>query len=199
MAVTPGRQRRKSALREAILDAARGILREEGLRSLTMRRIGEAIDYSPASLYAHFESRDALLAALCRDGFGALRAALERAAAGIEAPRERLRALALAYLRFALEHPETYRLIFMEDSSLTKGVFESLESDDGAQALASIVSPFAELRAGGALPETADPMLLADLLWTTVHGIASLRLSCPAMPVSSDAELVDAAVASIAG
>jgi AcrR family transcriptional regulator len=198
MAVTDGRQRRKVALRASILEAAREILKVEGLRSLTMRRIGEAIDYSPASLYAHFESRDRLLAQLCTEGFTALRVALERSAEGVFAPRERLGALAHGYLRFALEHPETYRLIFMEDSALTKGVFESLESDDGMQALALIVAPFAELRAAGALPESANPMLLADLLWTVVHGIASLRLSCPAMPASADGALIDAAIASIA-
>jgi AcrR family transcriptional regulator len=195
--VTERRARRRVALRETILDAARTIVRKEGLHALTMRRIGDAIDYAPASLYAHFESREALLAELCREGFAALRQALETAAEGMREPRARLAALAAAYVRFALEHPETYRLIFMEDPALTKGVFESHEFDDGPRALALIIAPLAELRANGVLRRSADPVRLADLLWCVVHGIASLRLACPMLPASDDAVLVGDAVAAI--
>jgi AcrR family transcriptional regulator len=161
-----------------------------------MRRIADAIDYAPASLYAHFASREALLAELCREGTMALGAALA-AAAGDPDPRARLRALAAAYVRFALDHPDTYRLIFMEDPALTKGVFESPEADGGAQSLALIVAPLAELRAAGELNRSADPAQLADLLWTVVHGIASLRLACPAMPLTPDATLIATAVATV--
>ena len=183
-------------MRETIVEAARDIVREEGLRALTMRRIAEAIDYAPASLYAHFTSREALLAELCREGGAALYAALARAAVDTD-PRRRLEALGSAYVRFALDHPDTFRLMFMEDTELTKGVFESLESDDAAQSLGLIVAALAELRASGALGAAADPMRLADLLWTVVHGIASLRLACPSMPATDDATLVATAVATI--
>jgi AcrR family transcriptional regulator len=194
---TERRERRKLALRESILEAARSLIRDEGLRSVTMRRIADAIDYSPASLYAHFPSRDALLAELCQEGFAELRLALEQAAGDATEPRVRLRALASAYVRFALEHPQTYRLIFMEDPSLTKGVFESTDFDDGEKALALIVAPLVEMRASGELRREADPLVQADVLWTIVHGIASLRLSCPGLPVSPDATLIDAAIAAI--
>jgi AcrR family transcriptional regulator len=196
MPVTERRERRRLALREAIVDAARTIVREEGLRALTMRRIADAIDYAPASLYAHFPSREALLAELCREGSAALFAALA-AVAGEPEPRARLEALATAYVRFALERPDTYRLIFMEDPALTKVIFESLESDEARRSLALIVAPLAELRAAGRLRTTAGPEQLADLLWTVVHGIASLRLACPAMPMTSDASLIATAVATL--
>lgn len=195
MPLTERRVRRRLALRETILDAARRIVRADGLHALTMRRIAEAIDYSPASLYAHFESRESLLAALCQEGFAALRIALEAALHGLREPRARLLALGTAWVRFALDQPQTYRLIFMEDAALTSGVFESLEWDDGARALALITAPLAELRASGTLRKSADPARLADLFWTTVHGIASLRLACPAMPATDDATLIATAVA----
>jgi len=197
MPVTERRERRRLALREAIVDAARTIVRDDGLRALTMRRIAEAIDYAPASLYAHFPSRESLLAELCREGIAALRVALERAAEDVREPRARLMALGAAYVRFALEHPQTYRLIFMEDAALTKGVFESIDSDDGARALALIVGALTELRAAGTLRKSAEPALLADLFSTVVHGIASLRLACPAIPASDDATLIATAVATI--
>jgi AcrR family transcriptional regulator len=197
MPVTERRARRRLALREAIVESARTILRDGGARALTMRRIADAIDYAPASLYAHFESREALLAELCRDGFAMLRRDLESAARDIAEPRARLAALGQAYVRFALEHSDTYRLIFMEDPALTKGVFESTEFDDGRQAFALIIGPLAELRAAGALATSTDPAVMADLFWVIVHGIASLRLSCPAMPAADDATLIALAVTSL--
>jgi AcrR family transcriptional regulator len=197
MPVTERRERRRLALRESIVEAARTIVRDDGLHALTMRRIAEAIDYAPASLYAHFESREALLAELCGEGFAALRGALESAIEGVAEPRARLERLGLAYVRFALENPATYRLIFMEDTALTKGVFEKIGSDDGERALGLIVAPLAELRAAGVLRKSADPMRLADLLWTIVHGIASLRLACPTLPATDDATLIATAIATI--
>ncbi len=194
MAVTERREKRRLALRETILEAAQAIVRDDGLATLTIRKLAERIDYSPAALYAHFESREVLLAALCREGFAALRVALETAAAANAEPRARLLALALAYVRCALASPDTYRLIFMEDPVLTKGVFQTVETDDGARALALIVAPFAELRAAGTLRRSADPARLADVLWVVVHGIASLRLSCPSLPATTDATVIATAL-----
>jgi len=197
MPVTERRERRRLALREAIVEAAFVIVRDDGLRALTMRRIAEAIDYAPASLYAHFESREALLAELCREGLTALRSALEHESEGIHEPRARLMALGTAYVNFARERPDTYRLIFMEDAALTKGVFESIDSNDGVGALGLIIAPFAELHGSGTLRKSSDPMRLADLLWTVVHGIASLRIACPRLPVTDDATLIATAIATI--
>jgi AcrR family transcriptional regulator len=196
MALTERRTRRRLALRESILEAARKIVRDESLPALTMRRIAEAIGYSPGSIYAHFASRDALLAALCAEGLTALRAALEAAVSAEREPRSRLTALATAYVRFALEQPDTYRLIFMEDSALTKHVFESLESDDGARAMMLILTPFIELHRLGALERSAEPARLADLFWVAIHGLASLRLACPRFPATDDATLIAMVVAS---
>lgn len=194
MPVTERREKRRLALRETILEAAQTIVRTDGLAALTIRRLAEAIDYSPAALYAHFESRELLLAALCREGFTALRVALEAAEHGYTEPRARLLALSHGYVRFALERPDTYRLIFMENAALTKGVFETLESDDSARALGLIIAPFAELRAAKALRKSSNPARLADLLWVVVHGIASLRLSCPSVPSTDDETLIASAI-----
>jgi AcrR family transcriptional regulator len=197
MPVTERRTRRRLALRESILEAAQTIVRDEGLRSLTMRRIAEAVDYAPASLYAHFENREALLAELCRQGMASLRIALEGAIAGVRDPRARLDALARGYVRYALDRPETFRLMFMEDGALTKQIFEAVGDDDGVRALGFIGTALAELRASGAIRKSADLPRLTDLVWTFVHGIATLRLGCPSMPATADAELIAAGIATI--
>jgi AcrR family transcriptional regulator len=197
MPVTERRTRRRLALRESIIEAAHAILRDEGLGSLTMRRIAEAVDYAPASLYAHFESREALLAELCRQGMASLRITLEKAAEGVRDPRARLVVIARAYVRFALDHPETFRLMFMEDGAITKKIFEAVDDDEGVRALGFIGSAFAELRAAGAIRKSANLPRLTDLVWTFVHGIATLRLGCPTMPATADADLIAAGIATI--
>lgn len=199
MPVTERRDRRRLAQRGAIVDAARAIVRADGVAALTMRRIAEAVDYSPASLYAHFESRDALLAALCGEGMHDLRVSLESAAAGIADPRERLIVLGKAYVGFALERPETYRLIFMENQTLTKAVFALSETgeDDGERALGLIAECLRDMRDVGALRASVDPASLGDLIWTIVHGVASLRIACPDFPRTDDATLVETAVGAI--
>ena len=114
MGITERKTRQKQALRERILDAARRIVVREGFAALSMRKIADAIEYSPATLYLHFASRDEIARALCTDGYAQLLATFEPLAQIVD-PAERLRALARAYVGFGVAHPQTYRLIFMED------------------------------------------------------------------------------------
>ncbi|ACD16149.1 transcriptional regulator, TetR family [Paraburkholderia phytofirmans PsJN] len=118
MGIAERKNRQKQALRERILDAARRIVMREGFAALSMRKIADAIEYSPATLYLHFASRDEIAQALCAEGYAQL---LETFVplAGIADPAERLKALGRAYVAFGVAHPETYRLIFMEDPSYT--------------------------------------------------------------------------------
>ncbi|MFB9123433.1 TetR/AcrR family transcriptional regulator [Paraburkholderia dipogonis] len=118
MGIAERKNRQKQALRERILDAARRIVMREGFAALSMRKIADAIEYSPATLYLHFASRDEIAQALCAEGYAHL---LETFVplAGIADPAERLKALGRAYVAFGVAHPETYRLIFMEDPSYT--------------------------------------------------------------------------------
>src|ERR1700684_1932545 len=118
MGIVERKNRQKQALRERILDAARRIVMREGFASLSMRKIADAIEYSPATLSLHFASRDEIAQALCAEGYAQL---LETFVplAQIADPAERLRALGRAYVAFGVAHPQTYRLIFMEDPSYT--------------------------------------------------------------------------------
>jgi AcrR family transcriptional regulator len=118
MGIAERKSRQKQALRERILDAARRIVIREGFAALSMRKIADAIEYSPATLYLHFASRDEIAQALCEEGYAQL---LETFVplAQIADPAERLKAIGRAYVAFGVAHPQTYRLIFMEDPSYT--------------------------------------------------------------------------------
>ena len=114
MGITERKTRQKQALRERILDAARRIVVREGFAALSMRKIADAIEYSPATLYLYFASRDEIARALCTEGYAQLLATFEPLAQ-IADPADRLKAMAHAYVGFGVAHPQTYRLIFMED------------------------------------------------------------------------------------
>jgi AcrR family transcriptional regulator len=173
------REREKAEFREEVLVAARRIVLEEGFDALTMRKIAEAIEYAPGTIYLYFESRDAIAFELCRAGFEEFLDAL-KPANSIADPVERLREIGRRYVRFGLEHPETYRLIFMEDPKFAEVAFHEYEKSadsPGMQALALLVAIFSELRDRKRLANEADPEALAEMMWVAVHGIVSLKIT----------------------
>lgn len=169
------RTRRKQVLRQKILDVSREILLSQGFAGLTMRRVAEAIDYSPAAIYLHFQSREQIAQELCFAGLRRLYERLQSVTA--KDPATRLSGYARAYLEYSQSDPETYRLIFMADSQLTKAVFTHRDSGGGEAALRLIVAAFTELPTGSK-KTCAKPSELAELFWASLHGLASLRIAC---------------------
>jgi AcrR family transcriptional regulator len=173
------REREKAEFREEVLAAARRIVLKEGFDALTMRKIADAIEYAPGTIYLYFESRDAIAFELCRAGFEEFLTALMPATA-IADPIERLREIGRRYVRFGLENPETYRLIFMDDPKFTTVAFEDREKEadsPGMQALGLLVSIYTELRERKRLAIDAEPAALAEMTWAQVHGLVSLKIA----------------------
>ena len=192
--------------RERILDAARRIVTREGLAALSMRKIADAIGYSPASLYLYFAGRDAIAEALGQEGYAQLLAQLEPLTLIADA-RERLHALAHAYVAYGCEHPQTYELIFMA----RKARPECAESDARLQSDASdMPDAVDEPDAGAALAYGAqlfaaalcaltpasgariDSAMLAQSLWATLHGVVMLTLARAGFQHTAPAALIDA-------
>jgi AcrR family transcriptional regulator len=151
MGIVERRSRQKQALRERILDAARRIVMREGFAALSMRKIADAIEYSPATLYLHFASRDEIAHALCAEGYAQL---LETFVplAQIADPAERLRALGRAYVAFGVAHPETYRLIFMEDPSYTGAALGGVAAVSGTSVSVAAIADAAATDETVAMP-----------------------------------------------
>ncbi|MFM0739757.1 TetR/AcrR family transcriptional regulator [Paraburkholderia xenovorans] len=197
MGIPERKNRQKQALRERILDAARRIVMREGFAALSMRKIADAIEYSPATLYLHFASRDEIAQALCAEGYAQL---LETFVPLVEIadPAGRLRALGRAYVAFGVAHPETYRLIFMEDPSYTGAALGGAggsagvsadnaappkpDDDPGDASLRIMLAALDELKAAGRLPASTDTAVWAEAFWATLHGIVALNLTCPVFP-----------------
>jgi len=191
--------------RERILDAARRIVIREGFAALSMRKIADAIGYSPASLYLYFEGRDEIAEALGRDGYAQLLAHLEPYAQEADA-RERLHALAHAYVAFGCGHPQIYELIFMAQKGRSgrvgpperrarggAGVPDApREHADDACGVQLFAATLSELTlASGA---RADCALLAQALFATLHGVVMLSLARPGFAPAAPGPVIDAAL-----
>jgi AcrR family transcriptional regulator len=109
----PPRRSRGSLSQEEILDAAIGIIRDEGLEKLSMRRIAQVLQCSVASPYAYFESQEAIIQALIRKGETHLTAMLREASGATikDTVYVQLEAIARTYWRFATENRELHKLM----------------------------------------------------------------------------------------
>jgi len=108
-----GRKQAVSALkRDLILEAARQIFEEEGLDGASLRAIAARAGYTPAALYFHFESKEAIYAEVLATSLAKLKDAVEKAVAGEESPAGRLRAAALAFFDFYARNPRDLDLGF---------------------------------------------------------------------------------------
>src|SRR3954465_7985499 len=91
--------------RELILDAARKVFEADGLEGASLRAIATAAGYTPAALYFHFESKEAIYAEVLRESLTALRKTVAGAVARAKTPADRFRAAALAFFRYYSDNP----------------------------------------------------------------------------------------------
>ena len=133
---------------------------------MTVRRLSDEISYSQPVLYAHFGSRDGILAAAAIEGFGELGLALERARKKVKRGSA-VEAVATAYLEFARSFPALYEAMF----SLGLGVpfDEAATPTELRYAFAQLAALFEGQGSGSEI--------LSELLWASLHGIVDLARS----------------------
>lgn len=184
------REIQKRELRAAILRAASEEFLAGGYEGFSLRRVAERIGYTPTTIYLYFRDKDELLLETVRDGFAAFDATIQ-AATNHTDPRERLRALGLAYLEFGINNSAIYRLMFMQraDFLMPRLLGSGSNEEDVATALLDPASPLHRVVAQDLLVSTVrdgieaglfaegDPVRKADALWASIHGLTSLALS----------------------
>lgn len=171
MGITERREREREEVRTMILDAARDLFASEGYEHVTMRRIADAIEYSPTTIYNHFEDKDDLVRALCDEDFSKLLQVL-REEEPPKDPVEWIRRLGRAYARFGLELPNYYRFMFMTPN---KGDHHEpmLACSDSFGILKQAVARAFEtgqFRRG-------DVNTVAQVLWSSIHGAVALLIT----------------------
>lgn len=168
------RERRQARTRDAILEAARQIIAQEGRDNLSMRAIAERIDYSPAGLYEYFGSKDEIIGAVCVQG----EARLYRSMAGVDhsLPHDQyLIELGMAYINFAVHNPDHFLLMF------TSGIEPPAEMPDNHETAHSFHFLLKAVEQGISSGTfiTRPGFTQVDMVymaWSLVHGMAMLRI-----------------------
>ena len=170
-------------LRDEILDAATELLLDTGhAKAVSIRSVAERVGVTPPSIYLHFQDKDALLDAVCARYFEKLDEEMQRVSAGQSSTVEVLRAQGLAYVRFATENPELYRIATMGEWRSGSNVDSALASS----AFAHMCAAVGVLMDEGVFPR-GDAAAVALELWSAAHGAASLLIAKPHLPFG-DAE-----------
>jgi AcrR family transcriptional regulator len=177
MGITERREREKEEVRQKILQAARELFAAEGYDRVTMRRIAEAIEYSPTTIYLHFEDKDDLVLALCHTEFGRLLEAMALVPAPAD-PIEEIRQLGRAYAAFGLHHPNEYRFMFMTPQAKEHAKEKLAPGDPGSLAFGRLLDAVTRAAAAGRL-RPIDPLVAAQVLWMNVHGVVSSLITMP--------------------
>lgn len=184
----------KAEVRDLILATARRMVLDQGFAELSIRKLAAAVGYVPGTIYLYFKNRDEIVREICRGGFAELYERM-KPAVNVADPRERLASLMRAYADFAIKNPETYRLSFMEDPKFTEEMFRRapLETEEGPgrRAFAMIADALRELKREGRAATKRDINLQAEILWSGIHGVVSLKLIYPAFPTNSTKVLID--------
>jgi AcrR family transcriptional regulator len=171
MGIAERKKRQQQKMRRLILDSAMRLFLKEGVERITLRRIAEKIEYSPATIYLHFKNKDEILYALHSEGFEELYKQ-QQAVLAIRDPLKRLRRHGEIYLSFALERPEYYDLMFIMRNPAKK-IREENSWEIGLRSYEFLRKNVEECMKAGALPK-ADADVATLSLWAHVHGIASL-------------------------
>jgi AcrR family transcriptional regulator len=178
MGLKERRQRERNEVRTKILDAARDLFAVEGIEAVSMRKIADAVEYSPTIIYQHFADKDALLHELCAEDFGSLAQTFGEIANEAD-PIKRIELIGLAYARFGIENPNHYRLMFMTPCHGAKLCDEELErkgnpDEDGYAFLKQAVSE--AIAAGRYRDGLTDADLISQVVWAAVHGLVALHI-----------------------
>jgi AcrR family transcriptional regulator len=198
MGIKERQERDREAVGRAILDAARDLFVAEGFRNVSIRKIAERIEYSPAAIYGYFPSKDDIFFALAEEGFRLLG---DPAAVGhdrnLEAtsPVDRVRAIFWRLYEFSRDHPQYFALMFVDRSvpRISREYERFAFAREGKQ---RIVEELQACSNAGELPASLDPHVAMRTLMAGVLGVAVMRLSERLAP-GEDADLLAADVLNV--
>lgn len=159
--------------REMALAAAELLIVKEGIGGFSMRKVATAIGYTVGNLYLLFANQDDLLASINERTADAMHAFLQDACEPLADPRERLRAMAGAYIDFAQRHPHRFRMMF--EHQLPPDMHPRASTDVRLKRLFDLV----ERNLKSVAPNLKGEALraAATAIWSAVHGVCMLAVS----------------------
>jgi len=192
MGVIERKAREKQELKDLILGAARKLFVREGYENVSMRKIADQIEYSPATIYTYFKDKDEILDCLCEETFLKLHfEKLARMHLMKGDPLEALRQGLEPYIRFGIEHPDHYIVTFV----LRAAPYEKPEAREtrkakaGQQCFGDMRNLVKRCMEEGKL-KPADPEETSQALWAGIHGVTTLLITMPGFPFVEREKLI---------
>lgn len=181
-------------LRQTLVSAALNLLTEEQNWDFSLREVARRAGVSHNAPYNHFQSKQDLLAAVAAAGFDKLRAEMQEAAAPVQTSAAALKAIGVAYVRFGVENPAHYRLMFGAVLATAKDCPPPVVEESAAAAkglLRSVIRQGVEDGSFALSPDALETGVLAA--WALVHGLTMLLLDGLAetapLPASSSEQI----------
>ncbi|HQT80018.1 MAG TPA: TetR/AcrR family transcriptional regulator [Rhodopila sp.] len=159
--------------------AAKKLFLTEGFEQTTIRKLAAAVGVSSAALYLYFPDKDAILRAIAESTFDTLLARLEDSQRRPGTDLDRFRAGLDAYVRFGLAHPDEYRLTFlakiMSHSGPGRPANPCGDLPAADRSFSILSESIAALMHNGVFAN-AEPLLTAEAVWASLHGLTALLL-----------------------
>ena len=176
MGVKERQERDREAVSRAILDAARELFVSHGYQEVSIRKIAERIEYSPAAIYSYFPSKDDIFFALAEEGFRLLFSygATPRPDAPDD-PLDRVRAMFWRYYEFSKEHPEYFALMFL-DRSVPRISRNWDRFGFVGEMRHEMTDRIKRAIEAGAFPANTSAECVLRVALTAVHGAATMKL-----------------------
>jgi AcrR family transcriptional regulator len=179
-AVQPMKSARKAKgdghLRRAeILRAAEAIFVRDGYQGATIRKIADEVGVSSTALYMHFRDKDEILLEIAENAVSVLLASNTEISSRPLDSVTRVRMMLIAYMRFGLENPNAYRLVYLSGPDEEPGPNHERLTEISARCYEAFRSTVAEIETDGRLA-VGKSELAAHILWSACHGLVALRI-----------------------
>jgi AcrR family transcriptional regulator len=168
------KEREKEEMRRRILDAARHLFVEVGYEKTSVRSIAEIIEYSPATIYLYYKGKNELLFALHEEAFMKMIAELGQVVS-IKDPLERLIDMGRHYIKYALENPEMYDLMFVMAAPMETLDFSHEIWKDGQKSFSMLKMVVEKCMKEGYFHEQ-DLETVSLTVWAYMHGLVTIYL-----------------------
>jgi AcrR family transcriptional regulator len=180
MGVRERQDRERETVRRAILDAARDLFVSEGYTQVSIRKIAERIEYSPAAIYGYFESKDDIFFALAEEGFRSLFSRRLTADESLD-PLERVRRIFLRFYEFSKAYPEHFFLMFV--ARHVPRINRDWERFGFVREMKrAVAGSIQRCVNAGVFPPATDPHVVFRILSSAIYGVAVFRLADRLVP-----------------